>query len=68
VASGSACTADTLEPSHVLAAMGALTQGNVRITLPLESVAPGRADAVDRLCSLLDEVVRGARARIAAGH
>jgi cysteine desulfurase len=33
VASGSACTASTLTPSHVLAAMGALTHGNVRISL-----------------------------------
>ncbi len=33
VASGSACTASTLEPSHVLAAMGALTHGNVRVSL-----------------------------------
>lgn len=33
VASGSACTASTLEPSHVLAAMGALTHGNVRVAL-----------------------------------
>jgi cysteine desulfurase len=33
VSSGSACTADTLQPSHVLAAMGALTHGNVRVSL-----------------------------------
>jgi len=33
VDSGSACTADDLEPSHVLAAMGILTHGNIRITL-----------------------------------
>jgi cysteine desulfurase len=33
VDSGSACTADDLQPSHVLAAMGVLTQGNLRITL-----------------------------------
>ena len=34
VASGSACVADGERPSHVLAAMGALTGGNVRISLP----------------------------------
>lgn len=33
VASGSACTASTLAPSHVLEAMGVLTHGNVRISL-----------------------------------
>jgi cysteine desulfurase len=33
VSSGSACTADTLQPSHVLAAMGVLTHGNVRVSL-----------------------------------
>jgi cysteine desulfurase len=33
VDSGSACTADNLQPSHVLAAMGVLTHGNIRITL-----------------------------------
>ncbi|WP_246117286.1 cysteine desulfurase family protein [Cellulomonas composti] len=34
VGSGSACTSSTLEPSHVLAAMHVLTQGNVRLALP----------------------------------
>ena len=33
VDSGSACSADNLRPSHVLAAMGLPTHGNVRITL-----------------------------------
>ena len=45
VASGSACTASTLEPSHVLAAMGALTHGNVRVSLTRDTT---EAD-VDRL-------------------
>lgn len=34
VSSGSACTSDTRQPSHVLAAMGAVTHGNVRVSLP----------------------------------
>jgi cysteine desulfurase len=42
VSSGSACVSDTRQPSHVLAAMGVLTHGNVRVSLPraatLESV------------------------------
>ena len=33
VDSGSACNATNMEPSHVLAAMGLLTQGNIRLTL-----------------------------------
>jgi cysteine desulfurase len=31
--SGSACTSDDLAPSHVLAAMGILTHGNIRVTI-----------------------------------
>lgn len=34
VASGSACVAEEARPSHVLAAMGAYTGGNVRVSLP----------------------------------
>ncbi|MER7543911.1 cysteine desulfurase family protein [Actinomadura sp.] len=34
VSSGSSCTADTLRPSHVLEAMGVVTHGNVRVSLP----------------------------------
>jgi cysteine desulfurase len=33
VASGSACVASAIEPSHVLQAMGTLTHGNIRISL-----------------------------------
>ena len=57
VASGSACTASTLEPSHVLSAMGALTHGNVRVSLGRETTA---AD-VDRLTSALPAVVERLR-------
>jgi cysteine desulfurase len=44
VASGSACTADTRRPSHVLAAMGAVTHGNLRVSLPPD-VTDGDVDA-----------------------
>ncbi|TDC44546.1 cysteine desulfurase [Actinomadura sp. KC345] len=44
VSSGSSCTADTLRPSHVLEAMGVVTHGNVRVSLPRGA---GSAD-VDR--------------------
>ena len=58
VASGSACTASTLEPSHVLAAMGALTHGNVRLSI-------GRGTTEDDVARLL-EVLPGAIARLRA--
>jgi cysteine desulfurase len=41
VGSGSACTSSTLEPSHVLAAMGVLTHGNVRLCLPRDVTSEG---------------------------
>jgi cysteine desulfurase len=53
VASGSACTASTLEPSHVLAAMGVLTHGNVRVSLGRDT----SVEDVDRLLAALPEVV-----------
>jgi len=58
VASGSACTASTLEPSHVLAAMGALTHGNVRVSLDRTTTD---AD-VDRFLATLPGIVAGLRA------
>ncbi len=64
VASGSACTSSTLRPSHVLAAMGVLTHGNVRVTLPLASVAPDRERSVALLCRELPDAVRAVRVRM----
>jgi cysteine desulfurase len=61
VSSGSACTADTLRPSHVLAAMGVLTHGNVRVSLHREVSA---AD-VERFLAVLPGLV--ARLRAEAG-
>lgn len=64
VASGSACTASTLEPSHVLAAMGVLTHGNVRVTLPLSASSPDRAAGVDAFCAELPKAVAAVRAQL----
>lgn len=61
VASGSACTASALEPSHVLAAMGALTHGNVRVSVGRDTTE----EDIDRLLAALPEVV--ARIREDAG-
>ncbi|KAJ1684174.1 hypothetical protein LUZ63_020467 [Rhynchospora breviuscula] len=58
VASGSACTSSTLEPSHVLAAMGALTHGNVRLSLTRDT----RTEDVDRFLDVLPGVVTRLRA------
>ena len=66
VASGSACTASTLEPSHVLAAMGALTHGNVRVTLPLAAVAPDRAAGVAGFVRALPGAVERVREELGA--
>lgn len=61
VGSGSACTSSSLEPSHVLAAMGVLTHGNVRIALDRSTTD----DDVDRLLAVLPGAV--ARVRSALG-
>jgi cysteine desulfurase len=58
VSSGSACTSDTLRPSHVLAAMGVLTHGNVRLSLH-----PGvTSDEVDAFLAVLPPTVAAIRA------
>jgi len=59
VASGSACTASTLTPSHVLAAMGALTHGNVRVSLTRDTTEA----EVDRFLDVLPGVVSRLRER-----
>ena len=58
VASGSVCTASALTPSHVLEAMGALTHGNVRVSVNRETTS----DDVDRFLTVLPSVVAGLRA------
>lgn len=57
VSSGSSCTASTLRPSHVLEAMGVLTHGNVRVSLPRGASAA----EVDRFLAVLPEMVRRIR-------
>ena len=53
VSSGSSCSASVLEPSHVLAAMGVLSHGHVRVSLHR-----GTTEAeVDRFLEVLPRVV-----------
>lgn len=60
VSSGSACTSSTLKPSHVLAAMGVLTHGNVRISLSRET----SHEDVQRFCAVLPGIVQRIRAEV----
>ena len=53
VSSGSSCSATMLEPSHVLAAMGLLSHGNLRLSLHRGTTE----DDVDRLLEVLPRVV-----------
>ncbi len=53
VSSGSSCVADTRRPSHVLEAMGALTQGNLRLTLPVGADETSVAGFVDALADVI---------------
>jgi cysteine desulfurase len=62
VSSGSSCTSSTLTPSHVLKAMGVLSEGNVRVSLP-----PGTpGEDVDRFLEVLPGVVAGVREHLGA--
>ncbi|MEE1755139.1 cysteine desulfurase/sulfurtransferase TusA family protein [Streptomyces sp. SP18CS02] len=62
VSSGSSCTSSTLTPSHVLRAMGVLSEGNVRVSLP-----PGTAAGdVDRFLEVLPGAVAGVREQLGA--
>jgi cysteine desulfurase len=62
VSSGSSCVSDSLQPSHVLAAMGALTHGNLRVSLP-----SGAAEAdVDRFIEVLPGIVSRVRGVLGA--
>ena len=62
VSSGSSCVSDGLTPSHVLAAMGVLTQGNVRVSLP-----PGTPESdVERFLDVLPGIVAAVRAELGA--
>jgi cysteine desulfurase len=60
VSSGSACTSSTLRPSHVLAAMGVLTHGNIRVSLGRTSTHA----EVDRFATVLPGLVRRIRAEV----
>lgn len=62
VASGSACSASSEHPSHVLAAMGLLTHGNVRIGLTRRSTSA----EVDRFLDVLPPLVAEIRDRLGA--
>lgn len=62
VSSGSSCTSSTLTPSHVLRAMGVLSEGNVRVSLP-----PGTMEEqVTEFLAVLPEAVRAVRAQLGA--
>jgi len=60
VSSGSACASETAQPSHVLAAMGALTHGNVRVSLP----SGATRGSVEEFLVVLPDIVRRLRESI----
>jgi cysteine desulfurase len=62
VASGSACSASSEHPSHVLAAMGALTHGNVRIGVTRATTSA----EIDQFLAVLPPIVAGIRATVGA--
>jgi cysteine desulfurase len=57
VSSGSSCTASTLTPSHVLVAMGVLSQGNIRVSMHRDTTA----EDIKRFLDVLPPVVASLR-------
>jgi len=62
VSSGSSCTSSTLTPSHVLKAMGVLSEGNVRVSLPMGTPE----EDVERFLAVLPGAVAGVREKLGA--
>ena len=62
VSSGSSCTSSTLTPSHVLKAMGVLSEGNVRVSLPRGATE----EDVERFLAVLPGAVAGVRQKLGA--
>ncbi|WP_282794708.1 cysteine desulfurase/sulfurtransferase TusA family protein [Streptomyces sp. CC224B] len=62
VSSGSSCTSSTLTPSHVLKAMGVVSEGNVRVSLPLGTDAA----EVERFLQVLPGAVSSVREKLGA--
>ena len=62
VGSGSACASGSLEPSRVLASIGALTHGNVRVALHPAVTS----DDVDAFLAALPQVLERVRSRLGA--
>ncbi|MEU0723272.1 aminotransferase class V-fold PLP-dependent enzyme [Streptomyces sp. NPDC006140] len=62
VSSGSSCTSSTLTPSHVLRAMGVLSEGNVRVSLP----AGVAGEDVERFLEVLPGAVAAVREKLGA--
>lgn len=53
IGSGSACSSEPGETSHVLSAIGSMTHGNVRVSLPIDCPP----EAVERLLELLPPLI-----------
>ncbi len=62
VSSGSACVSDTRQPSHVLAAMGVLTHGNVRVSL----LGDATSQSVEEFLDVLPPIVARVRETVRA--
>lgn len=62
VSSGSSCTSSTLTPSHVLKAMGVLSEGNVRVSLPFGTPE----EDVERFLRVLPPAVARMREKLGA--